>query len=595
MAAFAALAIATVAAFFVTQHLKVTTPLIAGLPAPSPAVIDPVSGGTCKGVSHRSMSISFYLLHRSDDVDVYVVNTAGTIVATLATDRHMRLGVRNPDGVFSWNGRTDGSAVAPDGTYYIKVSLIHQGRSVTISNNAGPEPVTVQSVPPRPRVTRVTPSLIPQPGTGAATIHYTGNAGRQGRILIYRTDLPGPPRLVKSYAARAGGVSKWDGTIGRHPAPQGTYLVGYKVTDKACDTGRFPPELPPVPGTTPHAGVTVRYLAAQPPLTPAAAGTSATVYVDALRHTYHWALRRAGAQKVLASGATGSYQLAVPLPARAPGLYEVALRYGAHRTQIPLLARSSASHRAAVLVVLPALTWQGINPVDDSGDGLPSTLAAGGPIELNRPLAHGLPAGLADQAALLAYLGKAGLRFDLSSDLALTEGVGPGLAGHRAIVLAGDERWLPSTLGAALRGYVTGGGKVLSLGIDSLRRLVTVSGGRALDPTGPRVADVLGARPGPVVDSRGTLILAGTDALHLFSGTSGALRGYRSYQPYAPVAAGAGVASEAGASSAQPAIIGYRLGRGIVIDVGLPGFGSSLAHNFDAQQLVGRIWKLLSG
>ena len=351
--------------------------------------------------------------------------------------------------------------------------------------------------------------------------------------------------------------------------------------------------MPPVPGTTPHAGVTVRYLAAEPPLTPVTAGTSATVYVDALQHTYHWALRRAGAQKVLASGVTHSFQLAVPLPSGGPALYELALRYGAHRTEVPLLA--SSAHRAPVLVVLPALSWQGLNPADDTGDGLPSTLAAGDPIELNRPLANGLPAGLADEAALLAYLRKAGLSFDLTSDLALTEGVGPALAGHHGVVLAGDERWLPSALGGALRAYVAGGGRVLSLGIDSLRREVTVSGGRAAAPTGPRVTDVLGARPGRVVASRGALILAGQDGLHIFSGTSGALRGYLSYQPFAPVAAGAGVASEAGASSSQPAIIGYRLGRGIVIDIGLPGFASSLGHNFDAQQLVGRLWKRLVG
>ncbi len=595
VAAFVALAIATVAAFFVTQHLKVTTPLIAGFPAPAPGTIDPVSGGVCKGVSHRSMSVSFYLLHRSDDVDVYIVNSDGSIVATLATGRHMRRGVRRPDGLFQWDGRVGGGAVAPDGAYYIKVSLIHQGRSVTISNNTGPEPVTVQTVPPRPRITRVSPALIPQPGGAGAMIRYTGNVSRSGRILIYRTDLPGLPRLVKSYASRAGGVSRWDGTISGRPAPQGTYLVGFKVTDKACDTGRFPPELPPVPGTTPHAGVTVRYLAAEPPPTPVSAGSTATVYVDALRHTYHWALRRAGAQKVLASGATHSFELRVPLPRGGPGLYELALRYGAHRTDVPLLARASGSHRAPVLVVLPALTWQGYNPVDDTGSGLPSTLPAGGPIQLNRPLANGLPAGLAGEAALLAHLQKAGLRYDLTSDVALTEGVGPALAGYRGVVLAGDERWLPAGLATSLRAYVERGGRVLSLGIDSLRREVTVSGGRALNPTGPRATDVLGATPGRVTASRGALILAGRDGLHIFSGTSGALRGYRTYQPFAPAASGAGVASEAGPSSSEPAIIAYHLGRGIVIDIGLPGFGSSLTRNFDAQQLVARIWKVLSG
>jgi hypothetical protein len=53
------------------------------------------------------------------------------------------------------------------------------------------------------------------------------------------------------------------------------------------------------------------------------------------------------------------------------------------------------------------------------------------------------------------------------------------------------------------------------------------------------------------------------------------------------------VASLAGASTAQPSIIGFRLGRGVVVEVGLPGFASSLG-NLDARELFGRIWTLLS-
>ena len=32
----------------------------------------------------------------------------------------MRKDVRNPDGVFHWNGREDDGQVAPDGTYYFQ-------------------------------------------------------------------------------------------------------------------------------------------------------------------------------------------------------------------------------------------------------------------------------------------------------------------------------------------------------------------------------------------------------------------------------------------------------------------------------------------
>jgi hypothetical protein len=601
VAAFVALVIATIAAFFVTQHLKVTTPLVAGRPTLFPGAINPVDGHTCRvrtprgqleRVSFKRMKVSFYLLHRADDVAVYVVNQDGVQVKAFPP-RKMAVKRRS---TFIWDGREDNGSVAPDGTYYLQVSLIHQARSLQISNPSGAEPVVVDTKPPRLVVTGVSQALIPQRLGSSVTVRYSGSNGLRPRVLIYRTDLPGGLRLVKSYAATsAAGHTTWNGTVsGGLPAPQGTYLIGLELTDKACNTGYFPTQKPPAPGTTAHAGVTVRYLAAQPPLVPVRAGTSATVYVDSVGQPYRWTLRRAGTGKVLRSGSSSAFTLSVALPAAGAGLYELSLRSGAHRTTVPLIAGAPPGARAPVLVVLPALTWQGLNQSDDDGDGLPNTLAAGDPIRLERPLVDGLPTGLADEVALLAFLRTSGLRFDLTTDLGLIEGVGARLSGHAGIVLAGSERWLPDSLTAELSTYVQQGGHVLSLGIDSLRRGVTISGGRALDPTAPRPTDALLARPGPVVSSAGTLILVDKDGLHIFSGTSNALRGYRSWQPIPSVAPPASIASAAGVSNAQPSIIGYRLGRGIVIDIGLPGFGSSLARNFDAQQLVGRIWTVLS-
>ena len=88
VAAFVALAIATVAAFFVTQHLKVTTPILNGFPFPQPSAINPIDGQVCRTrsrtggvqlVSHRSTFVSFYLQNRSDDVNVYIVASDGMI------------------------------------------------------------------------------------------------------------------------------------------------------------------------------------------------------------------------------------------------------------------------------------------------------------------------------------------------------------------------------------------------------------------------------------------------------------------------------------------------------------------------------------
>ncbi len=266
VAAFVALAIATIAAFFVTQHLKVTTPLIAGFPAPYPSSINPVNGQVClrrnsKGelvpVSFKRMKVSFYLLNRADNVDVYIVDSDGDIVRELpGSGIHMAIKKRHP---FVWNGREDNGSIAPDGTYDIKVSLIHQGRSVLISNNSGAEPVTVVTVPPRPRITSVTPSAISGSGATGATIHYTGADGLAGRIFVYRTGGSGGPQLLKSFAAGRSGSSVWDGTApGGRPAPPGTYAFRLKVTDKACNVGFSPAQWPPASGTVPGDTVTVR-------------------------------------------------------------------------------------------------------------------------------------------------------------------------------------------------------------------------------------------------------------------------------------------------------------------------------------------------
>ena len=254
--AFAVLVAATIAAFFVTQHLKVTTPLIQGSPRPVPGVIDPLHGVPCmQGRNSGSTTISFYLQHRADTVDVYVVSAAtGSIVATVATDRQMRKNVRHPDGVFHWNGREDNGQVAPDGTYYFRVALIGQGRTIDLTG----VPVKVKTAPPHPVVTSVTPSQISGASGTSVTIHYTGNDNRGGTIRIYRTDLPGGPRLVKSFLTPWNGdTAIWDGKIGGRPAPAGTYLIGLDVTDAACDTGHFPTHVPPAPGTTPNTTVTV--------------------------------------------------------------------------------------------------------------------------------------------------------------------------------------------------------------------------------------------------------------------------------------------------------------------------------------------------
>ena len=308
-AAFAALVLATVGVFFVTQHLKVTTPLINGYPRPSPSAFNPVDGRICRGgppdhkvIDYRRVKISFYLQHRADTVAVYVVNDSGQIVATVASGRYMAIDNRNPDGDFRWNGRegNQNGPFAPAGTYYFRVALLHEGRTFTLTD----VPFQIITTPPHPDVTSVVatgggvlstgPAIITPP-QNSATIHFKPGDYRSARIELYRTDLPGKPLVVKSFGVNGRlGVAVWNGLIGGRPAPAGTYLVGISVTDKACNLGQFPIVMPPPSGTTPHTGVTVRYLAAQPPLTPTGAGSVTTVPVYSSGAPYAWSLRRVG-------------------------------------------------------------------------------------------------------------------------------------------------------------------------------------------------------------------------------------------------------------------------------------------------------------
>lgn len=142
LAAFAALVVATVGAFFITQHLKVTTPLISAVSPPTAPVIVPDGGSpTCPD----STSISFYLLHQADTVNVYVVNARDEVIRTLATQLPMG---RKQRVAFTWSGRED-NAPTPVGKYNFRVVLIHQRRTidpVIVGATDSPATVTVKAV-----------------------------------------------------------------------------------------------------------------------------------------------------------------------------------------------------------------------------------------------------------------------------------------------------------------------------------------------------------------------------------------------------------------------------------------------------------------
>lgn len=591
---FGALVLATVGAFVMAQKLK-SSPSVVMRPWVS-SVFSPVAAP--ESGKRRRARISFWIV-RGDDIAISIVDDRGRIVRRLVDEERLEARVRR---TWWWDGRTDEGRRAPDGRYRVRVALIHQGRTFDLPGVT----IRVDTAPPRPRVTRVEPqapsgpAFLPQRGVDAVTAWFRGTEGRRAQLQVWRTDVS-PPRIVarQPIPARTDRVT-WDGAVDGAPAPPGTYLLGLYVEDRAGNPGTFPQAMPPRGRVRGRAGVTVRRLAAAPPLTPVTAGRRAVVFVDARGGRYRWALRRWGEPRVLRRGAGRDVRLRVPIPRGQSGLHVLTVAAGAHRTRVPLVVRADARRR--VLVVLPALTWQALNPVDDDGDGMPNVLTAGGhaTARLARPFARGLPPSIATgEGALLRFLDAELKRYDLTTDVALATVRGPTLDGHRGVILAGDLRWITPELRRLLRGYVERGGRVWSLGTDALRRQVRLRDGVLSHPSAPVPTDALGARPQqPLVDNDDDvpLVVFQEGEIDLFAGTGGWFAGFDRWEALASLTPSAELSDAAG-PEAQPGtavIASWRLGDGLAIRTGLPQLPQRLLDGDDeARALVRRIWTIL--
>jgi hypothetical protein len=632
--AFGLLVLATLGAFVVTQKLKSSPPLVV-----RPHIFSVFSPTPDARVQRAR--ISFWIVN-GDDVSVSIVDDEGRIVRRLVDGRYLPKRKRI---VLFWNGRDESGAVAPDGSYRVRVALIHQARTIDLE-----QPIRVDTRAPRPLVTDVEPhagdgpAFLPQHGVDAVTVRIRGTEGRRARLLIYRTDVTPARRVGQITVPARRRTVTWDGKLGGRAAPPGTYLMGLLVADRSGNAGTFPPRLPDARGAAAsrgapaalpgHGGVTIRRLAAAPPLVPVDAGKIAVVLVDARGRSYDWALRRLGDAAVVAHGQSDSVRLRVRVPRGQSGLYELTIatlppgaaqprrrsgrrgRGGARstpapaatagsgerfRTTVPLVVRTTKPR--SVLVVLPAIAWQGRNPVDDDGDGLPNTLEAGGPRAsalLTRPFANGMPGEIAQgEAPLLRFLDDNLLRYDLTTDAALATGEGPPLGTHHGVVLAGDARWITPGLRDKLRRYVRDGGHVWSLGTDSLRRTVRLDGGVLRRPSAPQPTDALGGRPRQPLErpaDPATITTFDEGRLGLFEGTSGSFTGYGSFETLAGVAPVARLDGQAGAEPGVPVIAAWTLGSagGFAVHTGLPHLAArAAAGDPDADALVRRIWTLL--
>ena len=579
-AVFLLLVVATIGAFFAAQRLKHQDPLLRY--RASDRAFSPNGDGVKDTARIR------FRLPEADEVTVTVLDEDGGRVAQLATTKPVGKGAQ----LFRWDGRTDNGLLAPEDEYRVRVGLRDEGRTNTL-----PHEIKLDLKAPRPQIEPVDapahrPIVIDGLERRSAAAKVKPPA-RKPRFSVWRTDTSKPREVVERLPSAGKRRAEWDGRVDGRLAPPGTYMITAAARDRAGNLGSAPVRLPP-PRTGKAAGgvgVLVRPIAIAPPLEPVGSGVVAHVAVDAGGRRYDWSLRRLDGERV-AHGRSATTRLALRLPDGPATAFVVTIRTRAAtaRAVLPVAAPRSRP----VLVVLPTLTWQGRNDVDDNGDGLPDSLARERDAHIERPFAGGrLPVGFKQsEAMLLAYLDRQQLRYELTTDLALARAGGAPLSAHEGVILAGDVRWLPEALGDQLQDFVRGGGRLFSTGFDSLHRTMALGAEMMSSPSERSGRDFLAADVSAPV-SGSTALTVQTDKIRLFAGTAGSVGSWTGWEETADVGPGRLVATAVEDEGAN-VFVAYRLGRGLVIRPGVRGWNAALDDDVaPPAATTRRIWTLL--
>lgn len=298
----AVLLVATIAAFAITEKLKLTPSPITG------PQVDRVFSPVCECASPTAR-ISFRV-RKPDRVTVEVVDGDGSAVRQLMLNRSLPAGRVS----LQWDGRDDAGAVVPEGEYRPRVHLARQRRTITM-----PSEIRVDVTPPQVVAFAVRPLVFSPDGDGV----------RDAVIARYRVSeratvalLANGRRVVLKRGTRLRGELRWTGEIAGQTVDAGDVALSLRVTDLAGNRAH-----------PPDARVRVRFISLGRRTVEVAPGARFAVLVVTDARSFRWRLGTARG-----SGSPGSLRLTAPL---VPGRYTLVVEANGHAA------------RAAVLVAEP--------------------------------------------------------------------------------------------------------------------------------------------------------------------------------------------------------------------------------------------------
>lgn len=591
-AVFVALVLATGAAFLVTQSLKTEEPLVLRF-ATDRESFSPNGDGY-----QDRVGVGFDLSEPAE-VSFSIIDEEGDEVRRIVDDRALAGDTKHR---FRWDGRDEDGNVVADATYRMRVVRRKEGRAVDSFKE-----VVVDTVAPEVSITSAEPGVV-DPGDGevAVRVTYEGPQNAAPEFRVYRTE-GGPVRVVRRFRGDGSRSGVWDGTvISGDLAVDGNYAFQVRVRDAAGNEVLEPPGVPSARTAAAGTGATVRRLTLQGPAGVVAAGSLARLEVGPTERRFRYVVSRLGSGEAIRRDRRRGGRLRVRIPDDArTGVYLVRVRSRGRRAVWPLVVaglpqtRRSAG-RPRPLVILPAATWQGLNPYDTDLDGFADTLESARAVPAERPFAGGgLPPRFASEVSpLLRFLDRERLAYDLTTDVALAERQGPALGNAPGVAVAGTATWLPRQVRDALRTEVEDNGlSVVSFGADSLKRTVALVDGRLRDPSPPRPDDLFGERTEVFRSEVPAPLSAERDRLGLFEGVDDLFGEFSVFERSLSLSAAATLLTAAGRAPGEPAFVGYRLGEGTVIRPGTPQWSRELEESrlgVEVPEVTRRMWSLLA-